>query len=403
MGIVYGANSNGKVITFNQIKRMIIIFLISITVIQQMPIIRDIYYSEIRASLYIFFGLFSLVSFVPIKKYAKHNLIRYLLIVMLYALLLTALVISLGKTTYPVMQFLLPFGILICSLNTSFSYNQLGKFLLLYAGLVAVMGISSIYYYGEGFEITQTYTIPLKNQIGPMLGIAAIIGLVGLIDKSQLALKRNYWITKIIIVAISCSALVVIRNRSGILALLLVIIMMLFAEYRPRMTRKMVVVGQISLIVVFVLLILGKFDPIYEAVWKSFTLNYDVNDYQSLSAGRVDTYKEALAFSFNHPFVGEIATAISYNSVAHNYILNNWLRYGIVGSLPIVMLYLYYYAFAIRGIANKQSQNAFTLPLWVLLFSLIVSNFEYTYPYGPGVSQLMLWFLIGQYLKGVAK
>lgn len=29
-------------------------------------------------------------------------------------------------------------------------------------------------------------------------------------------------------------------------------------------------------------------------------------------------------------------------------------------------------------------------------FSLFVSLFEYIYPFGPGVSQFMLWFLIAQ-------
>jgi hypothetical protein len=30
---------------------------------------------------------------------------------------------------------------------------------------------------------------------------------------------------------------------------------------------------------------------------------------------------------------------------------------------------------------------------------LITSLFEYSHPFGPGVTQIMVWFLLGQYLR----
>ena len=47
----------------NQIKRLVITVLISMAVVQQMPIIRDLYYDQFRAILYLSFGLFGLLSF----------------------------------------------------------------------------------------------------------------------------------------------------------------------------------------------------------------------------------------------------------------------------------------------------------------------------------------------------
>lgn len=65
---------------------------------------------------------------------------------------------------------------------------------------------------------------------------------------------------------------------------------------------------------------------------------------------------------------------------------------------PFVLLYLYLRYFSLNEIKNKE-KNKFTLPIWVLLFSLIINTFVYTYPYGTGTSQIMLWFLLGQYIR----
>ena len=118
-----------------------------------------------------------------------------------------------------------------------------------------------------------------------------------------------------------------------------------------------------------------------------------------LSAGRTDVYKFALEFAIQHPILGELEGFRFIYGNPHNYILNKWVNYGILGSLPLVLFYLYLWFFAFKEIKSHVKNTNFTLPLWVLLFSLVVSLFEYTYPYGPGTSQLMVWFLLGQYFR----
>ena len=106
-----------------------------------------------------------------------------------------------------------------------------------------------------------------------------------------------------------------------------------------------------------------------------------------------------MEFIKQYPVLGELETGKSISVTPHNYILNKWLNYGIIGSLPIVLFYLYLWFFTIKGIFISKKTLGFKLPVWVLLFSLIVSMFEYTYPYGPGASQIMVWFLLGQYYR----
>jgi len=48
---------------------------------------------------------------------------------------------------------------------------------------------------------------------------------------------------------------------------------------------------------------------------------------------------------------------------------------------------------------SKQRDAVEGIALWLLMLGLIISMFEYTYPYGPGVSQIMVWFMLGTILS----
>ena len=43
--------------------------------------------------------------------------------------------------------------------------------------------------------------------------------------------------------------------------------------------------------------------------------------------------------------------------------------------------------------------RSYLLVIPVMLLALVISLVEYTYPYGPGTSQIILWALIGIYLN----
>ena len=101
-------------------------------------------------------------------------------------------------------------------------------------------------------------------------------------------------------------------------------------------------IAHLLLIVLLLLFVFGVFNGLIDFVWKSMTLNYDVTDMQSLSAGRTDVYKMALLVCFRiSPIFGEIGSDVIFDRTPHNYILNNWVRYGVVGSMPLVIFYLY--------------------------------------------------------------
>lgn len=381
------------------IKRIALYILFSLTIIQQMPLIKDLYYSQIRFFLYIVFGLFCLVSLFSITKYFKYHFVKFFLITILYALTINIIFSIFGSNSIDIFELLVPFGVLLCSLNTSFDKRQISKILIWYILLATLLGVISISYYSEGFNITAVYSVPGKNQIGPILGISTLIMGLWIIKKSQFEIRHDYLIFKIGIFTLLITSIIVIRNRASIVAILISLILFLLIEYKFKKTIKSLMTAQLFLLGITVLFLFGTFDSIIDSFWKSLTLNYDITDLNSLSANRTDVYMQAFQFAIQNPIYGEAGNARFIYYTPHNYILNKWVEIGVIGSLPLVLFYLYLWFFAIRGIFVNKVSNQFTFPLWVLLFSLIVSIFEYTYPFGPGVSQIMLWFLLGQYIK----
>jgi hypothetical protein len=57
---------------------------------------------------------------------------------------------------------------------------------------------------------------------------------------------------------------------------------------------------------------------------------------------------------------------------------------------------LYLFGFVFWGIRKKKF---LFICYFLLSISLIISFIEYTYPFGPGTTQVIMWFLIGQSLS----
>jgi|SRR5690625_242618 len=386
----------------NKIRRTALFILMFITLVQQMPIIKDVMYTELRLILYLGFALLTLASLFPISKYINYSLSKLFILSISYTFLLyiVILLFSDKTTNISVFELLIPFGIFLCSLRTDFTRKQLSLLLISYIALSTILGVSLIFYYGEGFEIMSSYFVTGKNQVGPIIGIAIVITLVWIFNKKNFLMKFPT-VINIIFLVLLISSIAVIRNRSTLVGVLLILLMLLIPtvlKFKP--TYKNIVLLQIGLIILAIAIVAGGFNSISLVIWEAITSNYQVTDLNSLSAGRTSVYLESLLFSFQNPLLGELSAGQTIHEVPHNYILNKWVNFGVIGSLPIVMLYLYLWFFVIRNfIKRNKNNNTFTLPVWVLLFSLIVSLFEYTYPFGPGSSQLMLWLLMGQYFK----
>lgn len=380
--------------------------LIILVVLQQMPIIRDNYYGQIRIMLYLTFGLLSFISIFNSPNFLEYNIFKNFFLAVLYAVsfFLISKFLSFNINVEIIFELLIPFGILLCSLNIRFNKKELKNILGIYIVLSTILGVSLLFYYGEGFTITSSYFLTGKNAIGPLLGTSTIILSHSLlfakndIEDIKIFSKNNF--IKLFLLMLLVLSIIILRNRAGLVGLIVVISLMIIKKAKFKITIRSIIVFQLILIIILILVLTGSFSKLVSPVWTSFTMNYDIYDINSISAGRTNTYLDSLNYSIKYPIIGELGKLNEFYGTAHNYILNKWVKYGIIGSFPFIMFYLLLWKLAIKmTIKNKKGSKKNTIGFWILLFSLIVSIFEYTYPFGPGSSQIIVWFLLGQYLN----
>ena len=263
------------------------------------------------------------------------------------------------------------------------------------------MGITNILYYGIGLEIPKLYVenIP-KNQIGPILSISSIICFYLFLNKLIIKKHLGTFYIYIIIFIIDIICLALIRNRSGLLATFIIILFLSAFYYSYNKRTKQFITS--ALLVIFIILLVKPYIPksIFSFFYNSFTANYDISNLDNLSAGRIKIYENAINFLSNNIFLGELNSSEYVPGIAHNYLLNKAVKYGLMGSFPLIFLYLYIVIFIFNTLL-KQIKFGRIIELSILLIwqAIIISFFEYSYPYSPGGSQAISWFLLGQYLS----
>lgn len=378
----------------------ILVLLIFITIIQQTPFILANFYNEIRFLLYILFGISSVLAGLNKESY-REKTVKYMVYVTIYVTIISIIPIIDSKSISfeGTIELLVPLGILLCSKNTKYSSNKLSNIIKGYVFLASLLGIYSIIYYDLGFIITQNYVVKSKNQIGPVIGISAIITMYNVVLNKKNSINNiRYKIFNNTLFVMLFLSLIIFRNRSSILGVIIVGVFMLIKSNKMEITYKKFLILNIIGIFLLIIYASGILKELTNFLWNSLTLNYNINDLNSLSAGRTDGYLEALKISIKNPLFGQLSNNISLEHQVHNYILNKWIKYGIFGSLPIIAFYIYLWKISLKGVFLNNKSN---VVFYILLFSLIVSILEYTYPFGPGVSQIMLWFLLGQYLNSM--
>ena len=214
--------------------KLFFLFGMLLTVVQQFPIIREVAYGEIRLALYGLFGLLSGYCFLRLSHNATPGLYKlFLLTVLVSITVLVFLHLLTGGVEKAVsyggiLELIVPFGILSVSLYCRFNPRQLQQIAYLYVGLAALMGVSLVYHYGGGWAITAQYIMPGKNQVGPIIAITAILVSFILTKQNEIISKGTKFLGALLIMSLIAS-LLVLRNRSGLLAFGMVAALIMFS------------------------------------------------------------------------------------------------------------------------------------------------------------------------------
>lgn len=380
-----------------------------ITLAQQLPYINESVYGYVRIGLYIYFGILVIASLFYIKKIKLHLLVSFSLFILLVWTLFICLFLLFDLTLETpfsrndILEPFIPLGTLVCSYSTYFREKEKLIVMLIYSFLSSIVGLTNIYFYGEGFILKETYIAGIaKNQIGPILSISSIFLFYSLLlgDKKTKNIKLNILILSLLIINFAC--LIIIRNRLGLLAALLsflIILVLKLIKDTSDVRFRWLIFSALSLIVVSIFFpnIISSF---FRIIYDSFTLRYNIHDLENLSAGRISVYREAFSFLKDNYLFGQLISPGFVIGTPHNFLLNKLVRYGLIGGLPLILFYFYIAGFTFYVLCSSICKKmTIDVTILFLIQGIILSLLEYTYPFGPGVSQIVTWTYLGQYLK----
>jgi hypothetical protein len=300
----------------------------------------------------------------------------------------------------PVLLYVVPFGIITISISNNYSNKAILTLLWLYAISNSIMGLANIFYYGNGFDVSRL--VPEKNQIGPMVGYSVLVFLFFMIKYKSIYIK--FFSFGLVILAYM--TLLAISNRSAVVGVTLLIVFIMiyfiFIGIRKLLKKKIKEVSITSGVIIFIILLGFQFELIqslFDTFLTSVTYNRLVTDLNALSSGRIQLIEDSLIWIKTYPFFGFIGlSSIPISEYTHVYIIHTWMQYGLIGSLPFVLFYFFLIVFNLI-LMFKLGKDTFTILLFMILsVGFVISLLEYSYPYGPGVSQFILWFMLGQFL-----
>lgn len=358
-------------------------------------------YSLLRMALYILFGMALLSVNISYSRDKRSPYLNYYFVI-LYLSLMFCLIISPFKGEIvldPFLQIAFPLVVLIIGFKNNLSKKQINNLVLKYMILVTILGLFVIFFYGSGFQITTHYFFASKNQVGPFIGSVAVMSVILLLSKSNGIKVNTFFLIALFI--INLTSLLVIRNRSGLVALGICLIVFFISriKIKKRFKKSVFLLVPLYLLTFTIILQTNLLSPIFNLIEQSFFLNYNPSSLNSASSGRTDVYLNVLKFLDTSPFFGELQDSSNIIDIPHNFLLYLWLRFGILGMLPVTVFYisLWVYVF-VKTVFYKTTD----ISLYLLLFMLVISMFEYSYPFSPLTTVSFTWFLLGYYLSNRA-
>jgi hypothetical protein len=300
------------------------------------------------------------------------------------------------------LELLISFGALVIGFNLPYKEINFRKLLIIYSIFAIIMGTINVIYYVDGFNITINYLIPSKNQLGPIIstGIIILIYFALFYKNKDFLLKILTKIMYLFFALLGFFVLLVIRNRAGILALAFVLLFFCLKYFFTKISQSIIFLI-VSILILISLNQLELISEFYTFIWDSVFLNYDIDDLNSISANRLFGYLQALNYINQFPLFGSFLNySFPYSGLyPHNYVLRVLLENGIILGSPYILLYVSFFLFLILNLRYRIFFSVYYLSIPILLQSFLISFLEYTYPYGPGVTQIILWILIGVHLN----
>lgn len=270
------------------------------------------------------------------------------------------------------------FVFMIGSLMAS-DYQNLQMKKIYYSYIVSglIVGIS-VYFdsFASGFNWTSRgYAYESKNSVAQI--ILTVVILLVFIEIRGFMLQ----IVRAAILIFMLLLLFMLKSRASLIGLAVVVIVVLFNKSIKLRYKILLGIG-LMFGIYAVCTNAGLYDIVVEGIIFAGRNHRDLND---LSSGRYDMLKEFMEIFPQNAVLG---TGLYY---LESFPLSVLCQYGIVGSIPFVILLLLPFA-----LFKRMEKTADRRILIVILICYYLNGlFEELAPLGPGVKCYFLWFLLG--------
>ncbi len=276
-------------------------------------------------------------------------------------------------------------GILLIGYHKQIDSTFFARFTMLYIVLGAVSAYSYVAVFG--FEIHDQYIVDYKNQIAPLFAILALLAV-----SHSIYIKRGK-LLMILSALLLITIIGILRARTALVALLFCVMLYLFSS------RKISIWIKVLVTCVVVAFIASNTELISEI----FIAGKQGTDLNTISSGRVSRISDGLDFLSrgNNLLVGSLWGEQYDGGIVHLFLINLWIEYGGILSLPIILLYVVFLGKVVaRCLKRKERlENRYDVVPFLMLFLLIVSFNEYSYPFSPISSLFLAYLLYGAYLR----
>lgn len=255
--------------------------------------------------------------------------------------------------------------------------------LLLFAGLITLMGFFQVTMHVGGFEILDQSEVEGKNSMGVLLATSSVIYLFfGLNVKSKPIVKVLFFALMFFVVVI----LLTIRARAATLTSAILILFVLYQRFKGKNFFFYLLIGLFLIVVAYLIVP----ESAKQYVVSSFVQNQEMD----ITSSRMDRNRVGLAFVSDHPLFGDLNVGAEMDWI-HNYPLLKLFQFGFIFAFPILLLYLYLLFYSVVKTYICNNRNNYNIGYFALLVPFVVSMAEPTLPFGPGTATLFNFILFG--------
>lgn len=283
---------------------------------------------------------------------------------------------------------LMAFVFLLLGYNSNLSRNQYVALIIIYAITVSYCVFNQIISNFGGFVIAEVYLQYGKNTLGVITASSCVSLLIVALHSDRSFVKFVGWGLFLVLLFFT----VTIRARAAFLTVFLLSAYIIYRKLKDNNVNISRILGLLLLALLLLLLasiFTNRVSNVWDYIYNSFTLNQG----EDLTSGRMYRNIFALHLIGEAPLFGNLTLGYQYEWI-HNYVLRQTSSFGLLGSLPLNILYFYIFVFMIKRVRNCKLCID-NIGFIVFLIPLIISLEEPTFPFAPGTGVILPFVLLG--------